>query len=214
MDRYKRDTGAYKASINNAAIELFLSNMEEYKINFRYFITIEFIPGKGTDRLIDRQIKHLDYVNKALFSKSKRNVDTPGLIYIKERYNHNRSEFHLHVFLEEVTDTILHKHIDETFLVSSKSEILPPDQFTEKEAAFVDFYTQYLRRKMKDVGTSQRSIEIIPVYEIDGLIKYGNKSILLEDITSLDHVDIHRGIFNDDWRQNRGKAISKRISES
>jgi hypothetical protein len=124
MNRYTRDTGAYKASINNAAIELFLKYMEEYKINFRYFITIEFIPGKATSSLIDGQIKHLDNVNKALFGRNKRNVDTPGLIYIKERYNHNRSEFHLHVFLEEVPDAILQKHIDETFLVSSKSGIM------------------------------------------------------------------------------------------
>jgi hypothetical protein len=214
MDRYKRDTGAYKASINNAAIEFFLKYMEEYKINFRYFITIEFSPKKATSSLIDRQIKHLDNVNKALFGSNKRNVDAPGLIYIKERYNHNKREFHLHVFLEEVSDAILQKHIDEIFLVSSKSEILPPVLFTEKEAAFVDFYAQYLRRNMKDIGTSQDSIKIIPVYGIDGLIKYGNKSILLEDITSLDHVDIHRGIFNKDWRTSREKAISKRISES
>jgi predicted DNA-binding protein len=124
MDRYKRDTGAYKASINNAAIELFLNNMEEYKINFRYFITIEFSPKKAISSLIDKQIKHLDNVNKALFSSNKRNVDAPGLIYIKERYNHNRSEFHLHVFLEEVSDAILQKHIDEIFLVSSKSGIM------------------------------------------------------------------------------------------
>jgi hypothetical protein len=122
--------------------------MEEYKINFRYFITIEFSPKKATSSLIDRQIKHLDNVNKALFGSNKRNVDAPGLIYIKERYNHNKREFHLHVFLEEVSDAILQKHIDEIFLVSSKSGIME----MAKEDWAMKMLSAYMRKYVKSMS--------------------------------------------------------------
>lgn len=202
-------TGAYRARIKDACIDMVLQAMKEYHFNPRYCITVEFIPQRGINKHIDSHIKHFHNVSCSFINSNRWYDDTPGIVYIKEK--HRSDQYHLHIVMEEIPTVLLQRIVGKSFLVCSKSEPVAPDQFSQLELAFVLKYTEHLRRHVRVIGGGKDSIDFAAVYEIKGLVNYVNKSIFLTQEVTIDHVDLeYSSIFNQTWRDNRIMRLSNR----
>lgn len=202
-------TGAHRARINFACYRMILDTMELYHFNPRYCITVEFIPQRGINKHIDSHIKHFHNVSCSFINSNRWYDDTPGIVYIKEK--HRSDQYHLHIVMEEIPTVLLQRIVGKSFLVCSKSEPVAPDQFSQLELAFIQKYTEHLRRHVRVIGGGKDSIDFAAVYEIKGLVNYVNKSIFLTQEVTIDHVDLeYSSIFNQTWRNNRIQMLNNR----
>lgn len=73
-------TGAYRARIKDACIDMVLQAMKEYHFNPRYCITVEFISKQGVSKKIDENIKHFHNVSCSFINSRRTYTDTPGIV--------------------------------------------------------------------------------------------------------------------------------------
>jgi hypothetical protein len=190
--------------LHTEAVADILNRIEQYRFIPKHFLTVDFHQiYKSADQLVEH-VGHIDRVIKTFIHRNKWHTDTPGRIYFIEP--HAVRGYHLHIVMEALPQHAIAHHTDKSFLVSSKSGLME----TAKEDWAMKMLAAYMKRYVKSMSQGRWGHHTTPIYDIDGLVEYLNKSFYDPRVPGCDHIEVmHSSIYEPKWINNRLKTIQE-----
>jgi hypothetical protein len=190
--------------LHTEAVADILNRIEQYRFIPKHFLTVDFHRVyKSADQLVEH-VGHIDRVIKTFIHRNKWHTDTPGRIYFIEP--HAVRGYHLHIVMEALPENAIEHHTANSFLVSSKSGIVE----MMKEDWAMKMLAAYLLKHVKSMSQGRWGFNNTPIYDIDGLIRYLNKSFYDPRVPGCDHIEImHSSIYVPKWTNNRLNTIQE-----
>lgn len=205
MGNYDTYNVANRYRMKNDAIKDIISRINEYRVNPMYGLAIHLRYPYKEILDVSKEASRVDRVLEYFIHRSKPHNDTPARIFFTEP--NAVKGYHMHVILEELPTKTLKYYNDKLILSCSISG--SPNSMRSEDGV-LNMLGTHLKKHVSNMYKSGIGFNYKPIYGIEGMVEYLNKSFFDPRVSGADHIDFLNGsIFKPQWINNRTTKIKR-----